>query len=241
MGEELPEEPTFGSSAAKVKRSDAKDSGQGFCLPNDEFKSVKVNLGASKISAYQRKEMLLLQHDSRYDAFTCFHIEVDWVVASAGSVDEWIKKSLFKKAKACGLDLVQIPASQPLRTSDAFHSTIPLRLEDPAHREAAVHYLRTECDFVLDSYTRTSRKQYMHRTGMAVVRVVSTGLVWVNNNLRSAASLQGDSIQLFRRFRAFCASLEESVQKKTNEEQASSTAQVKVDAMPVRGDYSYFS
>lgn len=47
----------------------------------------------------------------------------------------------------------------------------------------------------------SSRRQYMHSSGMSMVRVISTGFLWVDNHLNDSQSLHETSTKLFRKLR----------------------------------------
>jgi Vacuolar membrane-associated protein Iml1, N-terminal domain/IML1 N-terminal double psi beta barrel domain len=152
-------------------------------------------------------EWIVLEYDQTFDPSVCYHIEVQWLAASGVAVANWIKNKLRQNVQRFGFTAThQVPTTQPLRTSDPFHLTYHSPLHPSCFRLIEVHLLSPRFSFVLDDVSSINR-QYLHRSGMAMVRVVSDGLLWINNNLTSAADKRVQSVQLYRDFRHVCQRL----------------------------------
>jgi len=136
--------------------------------------------------AFKPLRVLVVQYDTEYDPETCWHIEVQWVAAAGHNVGSWVDAMRRKFRNSPYFNMIQIPTAQPSKTADAFHPPILLQLPVPALNRIAQRYLMHH-DFWLDSSRTGWRKQYLHHTGMALVRVVSEGLLWLSNHLNSNA------------------------------------------------------
>jgi hypothetical protein len=132
------------------------------------------------------------------------------MVAIGLHIEDWIK-NFQRKARMAGYSVVRIPTEQPLRTCDYLKTTLSIPVASPRLRLIVEQYLLHQAGFVLDFPARyvlfllsidaiwscptnwwclsSSRRQYMHTSGMAMVRVVSHGFLWVDNHLNDVAAV----------------------------------------------------
>jgi hypothetical protein len=102
-------------SASKTKaKTTSVNSGSG---------SVNGTGGGGGDEAPERAEYIKLSTDAVFDPRTAFHMEVQWVVATAQIVVDWTRV-LERKAKAANLTLLRVPCVQPLRTADPWHAPV---------------------------------------------------------------------------------------------------------------------
>jgi len=159
-----------------------------------------------------RSEWFTVEYDRVFDPRTAYHLELRWLVATGTRIEEWIHK-LVRKAKALQFQVVRIPAAQPLRTGDSFHLSLPIPLPSitPLRLKAQYHLVR-DCGFVLDFVpVKDARRQFIHSSGMALVREVSSGFVWVDNHLMDIKEQRDACIKMFQHFSKYCAELSLSV------------------------------
>merc|ERR1712224_746134 len=119
-----------------------------------------------------RYEWLSFRYDAIYDPYTAFHIGIHWLAATSPRVRAWKEKYIYRFAKKYLFHVAPIPCDQPLVTSDFFHVNIMIPLAPRYLRTIALGYRKKEFKFVKDSY-EGDVEQYMHHTGMAIVRVIN--------------------------------------------------------------------
>ena len=68
-----------------------------------------------------------------------------------------------------------------------------------------LQYLIEQCQFVLSFPTKSFRKEYMHELGIALVRIRSSGLVWIKNHLITQSSEEEYNLhlQIFEKFQKY--------------------------------------
>ncbi len=164
-----------------------------------------------------RREWIDVHYEPVFSPEACFHVEVHWLVASGQHVEMWLRHRSMNIVKRFAYSsvptkFVQIPTVQPARTSDPFH--LPLRVPVPPALRAVVEArLLSSENFALDRIPTGWRRQYLHRSGMAMVRVTSDSFVWVNNHLPTptgnkgeerASSARDETLHAYHTFRNFC-------------------------------------
>mmetsp|Transcript_6860 Transcript_6860/g.12957 ORF Transcript_6860/g.12957 Transcript_6860/m.12957 type:complete len:262 (-) Transcript_6860:72-857(-) len=185
---------------AKQQRKHELDP--GFYSPAMITQSQCVMLDKTDSATGVRQEWMLLEYDALYDPLVCFHMELKWLVASGSTIDTWITKHFTRTMKSFEILIFPIPASQPVRTSNAFNSSVmKIPLSSEHQRSIALEYLQNQCGFVLEYYHYSNRRHYIHHTGMCVVREVSEGLVWIANTLSEVPA--DDSKKAYHEFLTF--------------------------------------
>jgi len=145
---------------------------------------------------------MLLVYDVFFSPVTTFHLELHWLVASGSSVDDWIQ-FMYKKAQRNGLNLCQVPVNQPLKTSDPFHLVQTIPLSSKSSLRMVQQALVERFGFVLDGLSHLWRVQYIHLEGIVAIRVQSSSLLWIENQLRWTVGRREALRELFRRVRAY--------------------------------------
>jgi hypothetical protein len=181
---------------------DSNAKRQGFGLLGVHTSCSRINLKSARID---RKEWLNLQYDAFYSSDSAFHFEVHWLVASGTSVDQFLQE-VVRKGKSFGMSIAEIPADQALRTSDPFHVGIKIPILPkflPIVRDA----LLLDFGFVYDGAECGSVRQFIHRSGMSLLRELSDGVLWISNTLPCSEHTHRSCKELFRQICEFCHTL----------------------------------
>lgn len=170
-------------------------------------------VGGQAAAAEQLKghvSRLRLHYDAVFDPDACFHLEIQWLAAPSWKVRDWVF-SFLRRTRAAGLHPLMIPCREEMQLSDCFQTHLQVPCRHRRLRVMAQEFLLHKLGFVLDSYRQdvdpAMRLQYMHSSGVAVVRVWARGFVWIESGLYKPQGLKRFAAQLFRRFRDFCAML----------------------------------
>lgn len=196
------------SSSVTGTEDDIHRSRHGFGLLGGRSHWCRVKLQSPRAD---RQEWINVFYDSAYSADACFHFEVHWLAASGTAVDNFVQE-IIRKGKASGIasTIVEIPSDQPLlpqsRALDPFHSVVKFPVRPADKCKMAQYALLKQFEFFPDG-ADCAMRQYIHKTGMALVREVSDGLVWIGNYLTSSETQQRLNRSLFRSFRNHCAHL----------------------------------
>jgi len=72
-----------------------------------------------------------MRYDSIFSPEICYHIEFQWMVATGCSIEEFVHTTI-RKAKTCGLTMIQIPVERFKDNLNPFHRPvfIPLKIDD---------------------------------------------------------------------------------------------------------------
>jgi hypothetical protein len=87
------------------------------------------------------------------------------------------------------MTIVQVPALRPLHAKPLI-APVPLHIPNAHHRTLCTDFLVKFCSFVPNSRALPKRPEFIHILGWAVVRVRSTGLVWVANHLLDSENVE---------------------------------------------------
>eukprot|EP00475_Leptophrys_vorax_P014064 TRINITY_DN20445_c0_g1_i1.p1 TRINITY_DN20445_c0_g1~~TRINITY_DN20445_c0_g1_i1.p1 ORF type:complete len:546 (+),score=141.84 TRINITY_DN20445_c0_g1_i1:90-1640(+) len=174
---------------------------QGFGLIGAKTIGIRVDLQSPRTD---RQEWAMLQCDECYSPDAAYHYEVHWLAASGFAVDQFLVEC-SRKAKFLGLAVVEIPADHPPRSSDPFHLGVKFPFSSREQCKIAQKELLKSFDFVPDG-AESSVRQYIHKTGVVLVRELADGLLWITNTLPSGDSSAKHCASLFRSFRKFCSS-----------------------------------
>jgi hypothetical protein len=101
-------------------------------------------------SEIRRFEWLSLQYSRVYSPHRAYHMEVKWLVATGMHVEAWIKSFIKKAETRFGLQIVKIPTHQPVRSSDSFHTPVPLPVRNPHVLRLLEEFIIAHCGFVMD-------------------------------------------------------------------------------------------
>eukprot|EP00743_Colponemidia_sp_Colp-15_P010636 GILK01011743.1.p1 GENE.GILK01011743.1~~GILK01011743.1.p1 ORF type:complete len:1424 (-),score=261.13 GILK01011743.1:144-4415(-) len=174
-----------------------------------ETRTIRIPVEQTKSDRF---EWIQLQYDATYKPDTCYHVEVQWLVCNGAAVDE-IVQMLQRRAKQCGLSMIQVPARNPLGTLDPFHPTLlfPTASE---YVKSSVKQLLIEppFSFVFERKDKFGT-QYMHPQGLAFVRIAADGIHWIHNIIPSDDPLprgsQSACVALFERLKRYVEVAEE--------------------------------
>ena len=164
---------------------------------------IKINENENKKNN-NRFEWLQLSYDTFYEPSSPFHIEIGFLITAGKQIEAWIK-NCFRIAKKLKINLVKIPTRQTFRTSCFLQLPIVINLSNHTLRKKAIQYLIEQCQFVLSFPTKSFRKEYMHELGIALVRIRSSGLVWIKNHLITQSSEEEYNLhlQIFEKFQKY--------------------------------------
>jgi hypothetical protein len=136
-------------------------------------------------SKSDRPEWIILKYDSTYHPKYTFHIELNWVVASGGVVDDFLNNIVTRKSKMFGVNLVQIPidwgSPPPPNSTNTFTGLNPFT--SPFHIKFAAEYqqllsdeniiqtLVKLFDFIVES------PGYIHKSVSCFLSITSDGFL----------------------------------------------------------------
>jgi len=160
-------------------------------------KVLRVNMDKSKTD---RPEWIILRYDSVFNPNSCYHMEIDWMISTGCIVDDFLKSVIFRKAKMCGVSLVQVPTDQ---IPNPFHVPIhipilPIELWQSLQPTALQQILTSKFGFIFDSLVG-----FVHKSGCCFLSMNETGFQWrINSSMRSLAPM---AMSLLQEFKIFCA------------------------------------
>lgn len=128
------------------------------------------------------------------------------MVASGHLISDFVQK-LHHHAKSLNLNLVQVPQQISYRNCYPFHAMLRIPLLSHKLVKIAESKLLSSFNFFLARRKSEEKREYIHTLGLAIVRVLDDGLVWVNNNLPSAKLHRATSISVFRDLLNYCTYL----------------------------------
>ncbi|SPQ98891.1 unnamed protein product (mitochondrion) [Plasmodiophora brassicae] len=160
-----------------------------------------VNVDLGFVDYADRHQSFRVQLDRRIEPNACFHVEVQWLMATGASISSWIDDSLKKTAKDHGLSVVRLPACHyhPEVAPSPFHpsTTIPI---GPESLTAFVQsFVTNRLGFVVDVVCGVPL-QYLHISGLAIIRVLQDGLQWIPHPLARPS----DASAVFQKFNEAC-------------------------------------
>ncbi|KAJ1622818.1 hypothetical protein T492DRAFT_1059579 [Pavlovales sp. CCMP2436] len=154
--------------------------------------------------------------DAQLLATRGWHVALKWRVSVGVSVDELVS-FLRRKARQCGLRLVQVPAASTRASNGrAIGGPFSPPFVVPCAPPLVALALRALCaagggfDFALEREGAGGRcapgTRYVQRAGVALVEVTEAGFVWVSNTLHALsvdeAGKVRSSLELLADFRA---------------------------------------
>jgi hypothetical protein len=130
-----------------------------------------------------RYEWLFVAHDKTYHPNRTFYLVLEWTSCTGGAVQDFVQL-LQRKAKACSLDMVQIPLNFYQRSDPFFLPVeIPFNVNALTDEECEAFQSAILCfsNFLL---LQASSFEWVHSSGAAFVAVTENGCFqWYFNTL----------------------------------------------------------
>ncbi|KYR02324.1 DEP domain containing protein [Tieghemostelium lacteum] len=171
---------------------------------------IRIEMDSTKTDRY---EWILMRYDKTFCPTRYFHMEFKWMVSTGCVVDDFIN-TCVRKAKQFGLSLMQIPME---KNYSPFYSPFHVRLDPQLKSAQALKFIlshysmipdfirkrpsslvkRSDLYLFSDDYDVT---EYIHKTGLLIVRVVEDGFLCYINNAPSNRQLLPAALQCLEGF-----------------------------------------